>query len=71
MFRYRLHDTDGDDLGELPHPAPNLEPGDTVTTEDGRSWRVVRYVLAPAEAPVHRLLEVEPEPATEDGLNGV
>jgi hypothetical protein len=33
VFRYRLHDTDGDDVGELQHPAPNLEPGDTVTTE--------------------------------------
>jgi hypothetical protein len=47
VYRYRVHDTDGDDLGELQHPAPNLEPGDTVTTEDGRRWRVVRYVPAP------------------------
>jgi hypothetical protein len=60
VFRYRLHDTAGDDLGELQHPAPNLEPGETVTTEDGRRWRVVRYVPTPEEAPVHRLLEVEP-----------
>jgi hypothetical protein len=34
--------------------------GDMVTTEDGRRRRVVRYVPAPEEAPVHRLLEVEP-----------
>jgi hypothetical protein len=27
---YRLHDTPGDDLGLLEHPAPNLEPGDVV-----------------------------------------
>ena len=60
MFRHRLHDTDGDDLGELQHPAPNLEPGDTVTTADGKSWQVVWYVPAPDEAPVHRSLEVEP-----------
>ena len=25
---YRLHDTTGDDLGLIEHPAPNLEPGD-------------------------------------------
>jgi hypothetical protein len=27
---YRLHDTTGDDLGLLEHPAPNLEPSDVV-----------------------------------------
>lgn len=57
--RYRLHDTEGNDLGLIEHPATNLEPGDMVTTEDGRRWRVVRYVPAPEEAPVQRLLEVE------------
>ena len=41
MFRYRLNDTDGGYVGDLEHPAPNLEPGDLVTTEDGRRWRVV------------------------------
>jgi hypothetical protein len=25
---YRLHDTTGDDLGLIDHPAPNVEPGD-------------------------------------------
>ena len=29
------------------HPAPNLEPGDAGTTEDGRRWRVVCYVPDP------------------------
>jgi hypothetical protein len=33
---YRLHDTTGDDLGLLEHPAPNLEPGDVVVLADGR-----------------------------------
>jgi hypothetical protein len=28
---YRLHAYDGNDLGLLEHPAPNLEPGDVVT----------------------------------------
>jgi hypothetical protein len=32
---YRLHDTTGDDLGLLEHPAPNVEPGDVVELEDG------------------------------------
>jgi hypothetical protein len=32
---YRLHDTSGDDLGLLEHPAPNLEPGDVVVVADG------------------------------------
>lgn len=59
-YRYSLHDTEGNDLGTIEHPAPNLEAGDPVTTEDGTHWRVVRYVPAPAEAPIQRLLEVEP-----------
>jgi hypothetical protein len=25
---YGLHDTTGDDLGTVEHPAPNVEPGD-------------------------------------------
>ena len=25
---YRLHDTTGDDLGLIEHPAPNVEPSD-------------------------------------------
>ena len=33
---YRLHDLEGDDLGLLEHPAPNVEPGDVVVLADGR-----------------------------------
>ena len=36
MPTYRLHDTTGDDLGLLEHPAPNVEPGDVVVLPDGR-----------------------------------
>ena len=36
QYRYRLHDTTGDELGLLEHPAPNLEPRDVVVTPDGR-----------------------------------
>ena len=33
---YRRHDTTGDDLGLIEHPAPNVEPGDVVMLDDGR-----------------------------------
>ena len=33
---YRLHDTTGDDLGLIEHPAANVEPGDVLTPPDGR-----------------------------------
>lgn len=59
MFRYRLNDTEGGFVCELEHPAPNLEPGDVVTSPDGKRWRILRYVPAPEDAPIHRLLEVE------------
>lgn len=41
---YRLHDTFGDDLGLLEHPAPNLEPGDVVVLADGREALVTARV---------------------------
>ncbi len=33
---YRLHDTTGDDLGLLEHPAPNIDPGVVVVVAGGR-----------------------------------
>jgi len=36
MPTYRIHDTTGDDLGTVEHPAPNVEPGDVVMLVDGR-----------------------------------
>jgi len=33
---YRLHDTTGDDLGLLEHPATSVAPGDVVHLSDGR-----------------------------------
>jgi hypothetical protein len=38
LYRYRLHDTTGDDLGTVEHPAPNVEPGEAlmpITTGPG------------------------------------
>ena len=35
-YRHRLHDTTGDDLGLIEHPAPNVEPGDVLMLADGR-----------------------------------
>jgi hypothetical protein len=39
MPSYRLHDTTGDDLGTIEHPASDLEAGDVVVLEDGREYR--------------------------------
>jgi hypothetical protein len=46
MASYRLHDTTGDDVGLLEHPAPNLEPGDVVTLPDGQDALVTARVEA-------------------------
>jgi hypothetical protein len=46
MSIYRLHDTTGEDLGLLEHPAPNLEPGDVVVLADGREGVVTARVEA-------------------------
>jgi len=56
---YRLHDTTGDDLGLLEHPAPNLEPGDVVVVADGRQAVVTARVEAePGPGPLVAMLEV-------------
>jgi len=43
---YRLHDTTGDDVGLLEHPAPNFEPGDVVVVADRREAIVTARVEA-------------------------
>jgi hypothetical protein len=64
---YRLHDTTGDDLGLLEHPAPNLEAGDVVVLDDGREALVTARVEADGGELV-ALLEVAlaPTPLTSD-----
>jgi hypothetical protein len=54
---YRLHDTTGEDLGLIEHPAPNGEPGDVVMLPDGREALVTARVEAEAR-PLAALLEV-------------
>jgi hypothetical protein len=54
---YLLHDTSGDDLGHLEHPAPNLEPGDLIMFADGREALVTARVEAEPR-PLTALLEV-------------
>jgi hypothetical protein len=69
MAIYRLHDTKGDDLGLLEHPAPNLEPGDVVVVADGREAIVTARVEAePGWGHLVALLEVAiaPTPLTSD-----
>jgi hypothetical protein len=41
---YRLHDTTGDDLGVVEHPAPNVAQGDVVVLLDGREALVTARV---------------------------
>ena len=61
---YRLHDTTGDDLGLLEHPAPNLEPGDAVVVADGREAVVTARVEAePGWGQLVALLEVAIAPS--------
>ena len=56
---YRLHDTRGEDLGLLEHPAPNLEPGDVLILEDGRETVVTARVEAePGPGPLIAMLLV-------------
>ena len=49
-YTYRLHDTTGDDLGLIEHPAPNVEPGAAVILADGRESLVI-YRLPAALVP--------------------
>jgi hypothetical protein len=64
---YRLHETTGDDLGTVEHPAPNVEPGDVVVLEDGREALVTSRVETNG-GHVVALLEVAiaPTPLTSD-----
>ena len=57
MPTYSLHDTSGDDLGLLEHPAPNVEPGDVVVLPDGREALVTARVGG-EPGPLAALLEV-------------
>ena len=57
-FLYRLHETTGDDLGVVDHPAPNVEPGDVVVLADGREAIVTARVEGTPDAPTRALLEV-------------
>jgi hypothetical protein len=72
---YRLHDTNGDDLGLLEHPAPNLEPGDVVVVADGREAVVTARVEAePGWGQLVAMLEVAVAPVPvgdEESLPGV
>ena len=61
-FRFRLHDTTGDDLRLLEHPAPNLEPGDVVVVADGREAIVTARVEA-EPGPLVAMLEVAIAPS--------
>ena len=58
MPTYRLHNTTGDDLGLVEHPAPNLEPGEMAAVlPDGREALVTARVET-SDSPLAALLEV-------------
>lgn len=57
LHRYRLHDTTGDDLGTIEHPAPNVEPGDVLVLADEREALVTARVET-WQGPLAALLEV-------------
>jgi hypothetical protein len=44
MFRYRLHSTDGNDLGEATHPG-RVNIGEELFSGGGRRFRVLQVVL--------------------------
>lgn len=69
MPAYRVHDTTGDDLGVVEHPAPNLELGDVIVLPDGREALVTARVETYGVGPLAGLLEVTvaPTPLVRDG----
>lgn len=74
-FRYRLHSTEMDELGEFTTIVPNWTSGDTFTAADGRRFRILRMVPAPdVEGSIYKgMWEVAPigEPLREAGATGL
>ena len=71
MPTYRLHDTTGDDLGLLEHPAPNIEPGDVVVLADGREALVTARVETYNVGSLAGLLQVVIAPTPPSDRYGV
>lgn len=59
-FRYRLHSTEGDELGEFTTIVPNWTVGDTFTSGDGRRSRIRRMVPFEEVGEFNATWEVEP-----------
>lgn len=57
MSTYRVHDTTGNDLGYVTHPAPDLEQGDVVELDDGHEALISARIEA-GPGPLAALLEV-------------
>jgi len=60
MFRYRLHSTDGDDLGEATY-AIIIKPGEEIHVGGGKRFRVLDLVQFEEEdeSPFVGLLRIE------------
>jgi hypothetical protein len=63
MRTYRVHDSTGDDLGVIEHPAPNVESGDLVVLASGREALVTCRVETYRVGPLAALLEVAVAPS--------
>lgn len=69
--RYRLHDTTGEDVGVIAHPAPNVEPGDVIMLPDGREAIVTAQVETSGVGPFAAMLEVVVAPMPLTGEDGI
>jgi hypothetical protein len=63
LNRYRVRDTEGNDLGVLDHPVPNLEAGDVVTLKDAREALVTATIGAGRGSRFVAILEVTVAPS--------
>jgi hypothetical protein len=67
MPSYRVHDTTGDDLGPIDHPAPNVESGDVVMLANGREALVTARVETDGgQFAALREVAIAPTPLTSD-----
>ena len=61
MFKFRLCNTSGEDLGDYVAAVPNWRPGDTLYEAGAAKYRVRSVIAADdGHVPVCAILEVEP-----------
>ena len=61
VFRFRLYQPDGSDVGVFETLVPNWQPGEAIVTDDGRRWFILgRIAETEPEMPFGGYLEGEP-----------